>query len=134
MGIFGKLEQELTQEDEGTLVPLKDKAGNEYVNEDGTRPQLRIVGPYSSQVRAAENRTRQRMLAKKQAKLTADELDRSIEERAAAALVGWEHLQDDNGQPVPYSKENAAALIKFPWVAAQVTEYVAEYSDFFRKG
>jgi hypothetical protein len=53
----------------------------------------------------------------------------------AAAVKGWEGLEDDNDQPVPYSPEKALEVLSLPEmldVRRQVQQFASVRANFFR--
>ena len=63
-----------------------------------------------------------------------DAVERSLQDAfVATCLVGWEGVTDDDGQPLPFSKETAAALLlECPdvWISLRSA---AQTIDSFRK-
>lgn len=50
----------------------------------------------------------------------------------AAVTVGWENIEDDQGQPITFSKEKAVEIyLQFDWIAEQVKREVYNRHNFF---
>jgi hypothetical protein len=51
------------------------------------------------------------------------------------ALVGWEGVQDPQGNPMPFSEENRDRLLEIPFIAAAIrAAYFAGIQQFSEKG
>jgi len=56
-------------------------------------------------------------------------------ELAAACIVGWSGLEDEEGNEIPYSPAKALELVADPGLAylkEQVEEFIADRKNFFR--
>lgn len=111
------------------------------------------LGEIRLKVRAAGNRDWRRLQAKLIAavprKHRVDGLDPDEQDRInaicilQAGLLDWDHLEGDDGQPLPYSKETASKLLNDPemvkfrdgamWACATVAERDAEEAETIAK-
>jgi hypothetical protein len=130
--MLNQFKQDLEREEEGVLIPLNGRNGKPHKNPDGTQPKLRVAGPYSAPVRAAEQKNSKRLIQSFKKKGDDADLDDSTLTRLSAAVIGWENLLDDDGTPVPYSPANARKVLEaLPWVRDDVAEALEEYAGFF---
>jgi hypothetical protein len=78
----------------------------------------------------------------KTAQTEGDEIDKQLaEEQAllqilAAVVVGWSNLEDELGEPIPFSQEAALRIFskpEFAFIVEQVARYAVERQNFFRR-
>jgi len=61
-----------------------------------------------------------------------EDRDKDGAELLAAVTVGWENIEDDQGQPITFSKEKAVEIyLQFDWIAEQVKREVYNRHNFF---
>ena len=118
-------------EDEGTLVHLKDVAGNPLYNE--TAPvTIRVAGTYSERYRKAQRKVKDRnvRMVRRGQDYDADALDESTFELEAACILEWSFTA--NGQPFPITADNWKALVaKQPQWQDQVSTAMTDHARFF---
>jgi hypothetical protein len=52
----------------------------------------------------------------------------------AAAFVGWENMEDEDGQPLEFTPENVQIILKeYPHIRQQVNQFVANLNEFVKK-
>ncbi len=119
---------DVAREDEGTLVMVKDAAGEE---QDGVT--ILVAGTYSTAYRKAVSAQRDRMLRQRRGNLTGEQLERQQLELVAACIIEWDGFTS-NGQPFPLSKDNAITLLtRAPWIREQVEEAMSDHASYFTK-
>jgi hypothetical protein len=76
---------------------------------------------------------RERLLKQRRTSLTGEGLNRQQLELIAASIIEWEGFTAE-GQPYPFTKENAIALLdNAPWIREQVEEAMGDHAAFFPK-
>jgi len=103
---------------------------------DGTATDvvLRVLGHDSTPFRACAKRFAQGMLDDSKPKV--EELEQQNAELVASCIIGWKGLSKD-GEPLPYSKEQAVELMLKPelnFLREQVEKFVSVRANFFRTG
>jgi hypothetical protein len=97
---------------------------------------LKVVGPDSKEVRAAERQLQKEGIArsKKGTEIEIEEIEEVLIRKFAAAVVGWdEKYNEDMGGA--YSADYVLSLFKdsdYRWVVDQVAAYSSERQNFFR--
>lgn len=97
--------------------------------------KIRVVGPDSRKAREAtramtDNLTKEAM----EHEATPDDAayERMAAQHAAALTISWEHVEWD-GQPFPFSQENAVKLYtEHRWIREQVEQFAGKRANFFR--
>jgi hypothetical protein len=100
-----------------------------------TDMKLKLVGTDSKVFSTLIHEQLQRRVGRTDA-LSIQERNRESQEQAAAVIVGWSGLEDENG-PIPYSKEKAIELMATPeyaFIREQVEGFAAKRTNFFRSG
>lgn len=95
---------------------------------------LSVVGQDSVQFRNMAKKFHAEMLTRKE-KPTFDELEQHNAELIASCVVGWDGLEDDEGNPLGHSHNEAVKLMLNPGLAFmrdQVEEFAKERTNFFR--
>ena len=68
----------------------------------------------------------------KDADLSFEELEMLAVERAVVRIISWRGIEED-GQPVPFTVENATRVLKDnPWIREAVMEESEDLNEFFR--
>lgn len=117
-------------EDEGQVVHLRDAAGELEYSEDGQPVTVTIAGSYSARYRKAQDGITQRALKRKQLTMTPEQLVENRIELVAACVLAWTEIEDQ-GKPLPCTKENAARLVRVaPWVRDQLEEAQHDHAGF----
>jgi hypothetical protein len=122
-------------EDAGTLVHLKDVAGELLYDGEGdakTPVTIRVAGTYSERYRRAQKRLKDRNLrgARRGEEFGADTLDAGTIELEAACIVEWTFTA--GGQPFPITANNWTALVaKQPQWQEQVSAAMTDHARFF---
>ena len=69
----------------------------------------------------------------KDADLSIEELEMLAVERAVVRIISWRGIEEEDGQPVPFTVENATRILKDnPWIREQVLENSDDLTGFFR--
>ncbi len=122
------------REDEGTLVHLRDEMNEkQYQDEAQTKPvTMQVVGTYSSRYRRLLDAQRDRGLKRRSSTVDGDELEQRTLELIAGCTLGWDGLTV-NGQPLPFSKPNAIAILRaMPWIREQIEAAMNDHQLYFR--
>ena len=95
---------------------------------------ITLLGSDSTAYRKAQNAQLNKRLAKRNVKLTAEELEAETIDTLAACTVGWTGFVGEDGQPVPCSAKNAAMLYrKYPFIREQADRFINERQNFLPK-
>lgn len=97
-----------------------------------TDVRIQVYSPDSEQYRKAANRVRNNTMKfiRKNNGTTAERIEADMVEILANVTVGWSGLTE-NGQPWPFSIENARRLYTdFPFIREQVDEFVGDRKNF----
>lgn len=121
------------REDEGTVVHIRDAAGEKQYQDDGTTPvTITVVGTYSKRYRRLAEANRDKMLKQRRTQLDGEQLDEQSLETVAGCILGWDGFTAD-GAPFPFTKANAVTLLKAaPWMREQVEAAMNDHAAFFR--
>lgn len=95
---------------------------------------LTVVGQDSVQFRSMARKLASSMTTRKD-RPSIDELEQQNAELIATCIVGWTGLEDEEGNPLPYSHEEALKLMTNPglhFMRDQVEEFAKERTNFFR--
>lgn len=123
---IGKAAKVAAREDEGIVVHLRDE--NEELSNPPTT--VRIAGSYSAVYRRTQDNQMQRMLKRRQMTLTPEQVTRNRIELVATCILGWEGFTN-NGQPYPFTKDNAVNLLtQAPWIRQQLEDAQADHASF----
>lgn len=124
-------------EDEGTVVHLKDAAGELLFDGDGeskTPVTIRVAGTYSDRHKKAQKKIKDRNLRanRRGQDYTADTLEAGTTELEAACIIEWTFTA--NGQSFPITAANWKALVaKQPQWQEQVALAMNDHARFFDK-
>lgn len=117
-------------EDDGQVVHLRDAGGELEFGDNGQPVTVTIAGSYSARYRKVQDSITQRMLKRKQLTLTPEQLMENRIELIASCVLGWTEIEDD-GKPLPCTKDNAARLVRVaPWVRDQLEEAQHDHAGF----
>jgi len=135
-----KIATEVTHHNEATPVTLYDAAGNAEVDSQGNPVVFQVVSDLSDAARKLTQiqRTMTGKLLRRfgaYEKIPAPEIDAMADERVATCITGWAGIEA-NGQPMPFTHENAVAVVsglrKFrPKQLQQIESAIAEHASFF---
>jgi hypothetical protein len=109
MSLFSEFKTNKSAEIEGVEVPYSK-------NDDGTIPTFRIarMGRSNSNYRKTLEREtrpfRRQMELETLSNEMADEI--TLKVFVSSILLGWNNVQDENGQEIPFNQENAIALMR----------------------
>lgn len=119
------LEDEKAGDDQGTVVPLKDRAGDPYLDSKGQPVTMTVLGAFAAPVRQAKAQNKRRWIkALRRGQDDSDPNDVALVNVCCAAVVGWSGVED-NGEPVKFTPENLrAVLMAGEWIVSQVTAVV----------
>lgn len=124
-------------EDEGTVVHLKDAAGELLYDVDGekkTPVEMVVAGTYSSSYRKAQKKVRARNIkaVRRNEEWDEDTLEERELELEVACILKWPFTA--NGQPFPITVENYKAIIaKQPQWQGQVQAAMNDHARFLAK-
>jgi hypothetical protein len=111
---------EATTDNDPVKVPVFDRNGEAYLDADGKPAVFLVLGEFSDKVRKFERRKQS----------GASDVEDWLIARGVAALAGWRIAI--KGKAVPFSAENATALLKAgPWLQKYVVSGMTAHSSFF---
>ena len=112
--------QESTGDADGHVIKLEDRNEEPYLDAAGKSVTLTVLGKYAEPVRRQQDANLRRLLKKRQARSTPEEIRENRISVATVAVTAWSGIED-KGQPVPFSPANVrAVLTAAPWVLDQV--------------
>lgn len=117
------------------LLPSTQPLPIAFPDGEPTGITLKVISS-DSRVPASLARTHYQELGKS-SKVDLLDAERRNIEVCAACIVGWTGLEDDEGNPLPYSPEQAKELLartELSFVREQVQDFVAKRTNFFRRG
>lgn len=125
---ISNIKAERASEEEGVTVEIRNRAGE---LEEGVT--ITVVGTYSATYRKVRDANRDKMVKQRRGMLNGEALDAQAIETAARCIKGWTGFTA-NGQPYPYTRENAIALLsEADWIREQVEEAMNDHASFFQK-
>lgn len=100
---------------------------------------IRVLGKDSDEFRkvsAAQSKKRMAKMSKggfrNATTISIEEIEQETIELLASVTKGWDNVVVD-GNPLPFSKENAAALYeRFPWIKEQVDAAIGDRANFIK--
>ena len=104
----------------------------------GTGAFIKVRGAESKQVKAyqrkkfAEYQQKMKIATRKgkEDEITIEEAEEMAVETAVGRVISWRNI-DENGQPLPFSKENATRILgEHAWIREQVMEASNEITNF----
>ncbi len=119
----------------GVSMPVTDlRTGQPFTDEDGAAVQIVLRGRNSDAFRTAQRRIQERRTAilARGASLSREDIQRNDIELLEACTAGWTALTLD-GQPFPYSAENARRLWadpRFEWLTAMAVAFIGNDGNF----
>ena len=123
------------REDEGTVVHLKDAAGElAYYGDKNDQPvTMTVVGTYSTRYRRALDAQRDRAIKRRGANVDGATVGRDATDLLASCVIAWEGIES-NGAPLPFSKANVAAVLDAcPWIREDVERASNDHAAFFSR-
>lgn len=119
----------------GARLEVEGPDGVVVRNADGTAAMvITLLGADSDAFRKAQNRNLNKRLAKRNVKMTAEELEAETIDLLAGVTVSWEGFQGIDGQPIPCNAQNAVALYtKYPFIREQADRFINERANFLPK-
>lgn len=96
--------------------------------------QLTIVPMTDQRVQAVQRKTTNARLAKRNAKLTSEQLEAEARELMDAAVVGvtWGGTASLHGEKPKHSPETVKALLDIDWIRKQVDEELSDQESFYQ--
>lgn len=121
--------------EQGATIEVEGPNGVVARNDNGTaKMTIRVLGTDSAAYRRAQNTNLNKRLAKRNVKLTADELEAETIGMLAEVTVGWSGFNGADGVPVACNRANATALYsKYPFIREQVDRFINERANFLPK-
>lgn len=121
--------------DEGAVMTLyREDNGAVALDKDGKPITITLLGSDSAVYRKAQNKNLNRRLAKRNVKLSAEELQAESIETLAACTVAWSGFFDKAGQPIACNAEAARALYtRFSAIREQADNFVNDRANFLQK-
>lgn len=118
------------REDEGTVVAIRDEAGEKMYQDDGVTPvTITVVGTYSGRYRRLIEGNNDRAW-KRAGRMDAEESRKASLETIAGCILAWDGFTS-GGQPFPLTKANACLLLdQCPWIREQVEKAMTDHSLF----
>lgn len=121
--------------DKGAAMEVEGPNGVVPRKPDGSAAMVIVVlGADSSAFRKAQNRNLNKRLAKRNVKMTAEELEAETIDLLAEVTVSWEGFVGADNQPIACNRQNAAALYrKYPFIREQADRFINERANFLPK-
>lgn len=118
--------------DQGAQLEIEGPNGVVERNADGTAKMIIILqGTDSGAYRAAQNINLNKRLAKRNVKMTAEELEAETINMLAGVTVRWVGFNGMDGQPIPCNRQTATALYtKYPFIRDQADRFINERANF----
>ena len=119
------------------LLPKSQDLPITFPDGEPTGIVLKVVGQDSKQVREVTKRFALIMDEQKPTLERMNQVEQRASEIVAACIVGWTGLEDEDGNPLPYSPDKALELVSKPelaFISEQVVRYAADRQNFFRRG
>lgn len=125
-----------TAADEGRDMEVKKPNGEVLRLEDGSPVTIKVHGRLSTRARNAERKLVEMRLEAAQAgkKRNQDDAERENLELTLSMVSGW-NIPTLDGQPFPYSEENARKLLtdrRFTIVREQITAFINSDANFMK--
>lgn len=118
---------------QGSVLELRDPAGNPVLQDDGTPVTLTLLGEDSDVVTRISNANANQFLrgTTGSGQAITAEMSRTNEiAKLAAATVAWSGIVID-GEAVTFSPEAAKALYRrFPWIRDQARVFIGDRANF----
>lgn len=126
------LKQAVAQDEEGAVITIEGKDGEEYTAADGSPMTITVVGSESKRIRAVVDRQTKRVFRQQRRQVTPELLRANRIELAAAAVTAWHGVEDDDGNAIPCTPENVAEVLNAAdHVLEQVEAGVRRHASFF---
>lgn len=133
---FSNLQQESSTDETPAPVELVDRKGNPYLSKSGKPWTWYVRGEYSKAAQRFERQLTDKALkrARRGDEFDADDAEQTAIDRIFAVSDRFEHIEDAKGVPVPFTRENVAAILKAaPWIVPQLRKRMQGHADFFAK-
>ena len=106
--------------------------GAPLLAKDGTPATIGFVGRQSAARRAAEDEESRRLINMERDEMTPEEARARRVRLAAACCARWHGWEDDNDQPVPFSRENVTELLASDdRILDQAEKWIMRHGRFF---
>jgi len=125
-----KVDDIVARADKPVTITIYQPNGEPYRAKDGTEATMDVVGSESKKYRTAEGVIADRMLSKRRAKFSKEDIERNAIFLAASAVVGWHGWEIDGKEAEP-SPENVRFLLQYKHIRNQVDEAINGHADFF---
>lgn len=129
---LSELKVAVAKDEEGVVVPIVGKDGEEYTALDGSPVTITVVGAEAKRIRDARTVQTKRVLRQQRTRLDVEDLRTNRIELAAAGVIAWHGWEDDNDQPIACTPENVkAVLAAAEHVLDQVEQGIQRHAAFF---
>jgi len=117
-------------DEEGATITIYQKGGDPYLAADGTESTMTVLGSESKQYRAAKRQITDRMMKRRRATMSAEDVERNAIFLAASAVVGW-HGWESGKDKLECTPDNLRLVLAIEHIRDQVEEAIRGHSDFF---
>jgi len=119
--------------DGSKIVFISDRDGGDEIYvmaADGSDATITVVGSEAKRYKAAKRQITDRMMKRRRATMSADDVERNAVFLAASAVTDWHGWELDK-KPAPCTPENVQTLLRVEHIRDQVEEAIRGHSDFF---
>ena len=101
--------------------------------DEKTGLELVLVPQSDERVQAVRRKFQNQQLARRNAKLNAEQAEQFNKAMRAASVVGikWKGTASFNGEQLKYTPENVELLLAVPWIAEQLDAELEDTAGFF---
>lgn len=125
-----KLAEIVANADEPVTITIYQPNGDPYLALDGSESTIDVVGSESKKYKAAKRQITNRLMNKRRAKVSAEDVEKNAIFLAAAAVTNW-HGWDDGKSEIPPTPENVRDLLEVEHIRDQVEDGIRGHADFF---
>jgi len=135
---IGQLKDIVAQDEQAFTFPILDPMGDAYTytKQDGTTADVTwsVVGAQSKARRKAEDNESRKLLRASRTQMEPEDLRERRVTLALACSVGYEGWEDDAGNLLPFTRNNAREVLQADErILDQVENAIAKHSAFLSK-
>lgn len=131
---LAKAPEVLARSEEGVTIKLLNENNEPDLDSKNEQSTITVIGQFAKRVGRTQDSQLRRAWKRRPGTFDPAEVTRADRiERAAAAITAWSGIEQ-NGEPFPFTGDNAVAVLTAaPWVLAQVEAAVDGHAGFFGK-